>query len=357
MPDKNQQPWFGYDSAENSRLHDLRTVGRHMGENTTEYDTSTAGLTELQQYDQTWNPTGNPTQRGQGAYDYQHKEDYLGRTGADGSSVEAVYTRMMAQKAGPVHDLANYWSAVASSLHEIMMEVNRRGLQAQGFWTSPGAEVFLAMGPGAAMKSLSDWYQAAFLTANILAQLTVDMQREQGRITALRHEFDAEAKGLEDAVMARNKIKHIEELEGTPQQADYTRRVAAMTEKYTYQAQVIERAMADAYWDAYNGIAGTTPGIYEGPTNAVVAPPYKFKDIGNQPGVPSVGNVPMTPGTPGAPNPGAVEPTPPPPTKPFDPGADPVKPTDVVTPVPPAPPPVLTPPRRRHRRRRSFPRR
>ncbi|GAA0281523.1 hypothetical protein [Cryptosporangium japonicum] len=356
MPDKPQPPWFGYDSAENTRLDELRRQGRRMGENPTEYDTSQSVVPHLQEYDQTWNPTGNPTQRGQAAYDYQHKEDYLGRTGADGSSVEAIYTRMMGQKTGPVHDLANYWSTIASSLHEVVMEVNRRGTQAQGFWKSPGAEVFMAMGPGAAMKSASDWYQAAFLTANILAQLTVDMQREQGRITALLNEFDAEAKGLEDAVKARNKIENLEDLEGKPQQADYIRKLAAMTEKYTYQAQVIERAMGDAYWDAYNAMAGTTPGIYEGPTNAVVAPLYKFKDIGNQPGTPSVGSLPMTPGTPGAPPPGAGKPTPPPPAKPFTPGVGPGKPADVgnpapppppttpIGPVPPAPPPVVTPP-------------
>src|SRR4051794_9000162 len=158
--------YYGYVSGENDKLADLRRLGRHTGENLTKYGDETVGSEYFQDYEETYKPPGKPDERNtQATYDYYQKKDVYGRTGGSGSGIEAIYQRMMAQDPAKVQNLIDHWQQIATGLTAVIAEIKRKSDGVAKAWVSPGAKQFLALGPGAAMKSVADWQLAASQTA------------------------------------------------------------------------------------------------------------------------------------------------------------------------------------------------
>lgn len=345
--------YYGYSSADNSRLTDLRQFGRRTGENFTEYDDGSVGAGHFEGYKQTYKPPpgGDPNDPGSTNFDYWDKKDAYGRTGASGGGVEAIYHRIMAQDPAKVQALIDHWRGVAASLADVSDRITANTDKVGASWRSPGATQFMALGPGAALKSLSDWHLAALQTASALSVVHSALVDNQTTITAIYNEYLAEVKDYQK-VIGGTGIDGAQDIKGNKLgfSQRYTQYVAEIQQKYTYRAQVVESALGDAYWDGYSGVVGSTPGIYEGPTNAVAAPPGVFF-----PGSPGAGRPPAAP--PGVVPPG-LTPTAPPvapraappgaPGKPITPvrtAVTPVAPrlAAPVTPLPPVAPPATPP--------------
>ena len=111
------------------------------------------------------------------------------------------------------------------------------------------------------------------------------LETEQPKIQALYNEYKAEVGAYQDKI-AGTGIDSAEDIKGDEYgfSQRYTKYVAEIQQKYTYRAQAIESSLSGAYWDGYKGVVGSTPGIFEGPTNAVAAPPGVFMDAPNMPG-------------------------------------------------------------------------
>ncbi|MFB9323882.1 WXG100 family type VII secretion target [Cryptosporangium minutisporangium] len=332
--------YYGYSSGENEQLADLRVQGRRMGENFTEYGDSSVGSQHFQDYQQTYKPTGNPSESmTQESYDYYNKKDGYGRTGASGSGIEAIYKRIMGQKPEKVQALIHHWKTIAENLRTVGDTLKQQSDGVSKSWKSPGAQQFLALGPGAALKSINDWQEAADQTAAALGVVLSALTAKQAEIGRLYKQYldEVAAWHKELEIKGPEEVKNAEDL--------YTKHLAEMHQKYTYPAQVIESSLGDAYWDGYNGVVSSTPGIYEGPTNAVVAPPGLFLDAPTLPGGVPGGPAPVVP-------PGLTPPTPvnalnvkpPAPAPPIAPGKAPVGPVTPVVPVNATPPPPVAPP-------------
>ncbi|MFG1922430.1 hypothetical protein [Cryptosporangium sp. NPDC048952] len=336
--------YYGYDSADNTKLADLRYQGRHMGENFTEYGDSSVGSSHFEGYRQTYKPPsgGDPNDPSSTNYDYWSKKDAYGRTGASGDGVEAIYHRIMAQDPDKVQALMTHWRGVAEALSAVSDTIKAKTDGVSSKWQSPGASQFMALGPGAAMKSVNDWYLAAIQTAVALSVVHGSLIQNRALITALYNEYKAEVGAYQDKIGGTG-IDSARDIKGDKYgfSQRYTQYVAEIQQKYTYRAQVIESSLGDAYWDGYNGVVGSTPGIYEGPTNAVAAPPANALNL---PGFPGGG-----PGAPGAVPPGLAPSGPPvapnavapaPPAAPIAPGKAPVAPVAPVAPGGPGAGPV-----------------
>jgi hypothetical protein len=352
----NGNDYYGYNSAFNDKLTELRKLGRHTHENFTKYDTSD-GDSHFDQYQPTYklqgsDPGGRPSQAN---YDYRNKKDAYGRTGMSGSGVEAIYQRLMAQDPDKVQALIQHWEGIAKALGEVIHEIRTKSDGMSKSWVSPGAKQFLALGPGAAMKSVSDWQLSATNTATGLKHLHEDLVAQQAKIQQLYQQYTAEVGAYQAKIQnwktGKAGITGAQDLKNMPGHGEeiYTKKIAEVQSKYTWQAQVIESNLADAYWDSYNAVVGSTPGIYEGPTNAVVAPPALFVTPPNVPGGKPGGppppvlpgalsvHAPTAPGgKPGGPN-APVKPSVKAPVAPNAPLA-PVAPN---APVPPAAPSIL----------------
>ncbi|SHN75461.1 hypothetical protein [Cryptosporangium aurantiacum] len=331
--------YYGYDAADNDKLIELRHLGRRTGDNLTEYGDSSVGSDYFTDYEQTYKPTGKPTETmSQEGYDYFNKTDGYGRTGASGSGIEAIYKRIMAQNPGKVQALIDHWYGIAEALRSVMAEVKTKSDDVHKHWTSPGATQFLTLGPGAALKSLNDWQMAAAQTSMMLQLVLHDLQAKQTEIQTLYKQYTDEVATWHKEIELKGpeEVKNAEDL--------YAKHIADIHQKYTYPAQVIESKLADAYWDGYNGVVSSTPGVYEGPTNAVVAPPPL--GMPNMPGLPGAG-----PGAPTAIPPGLAPPTPvnpmtakpAPPTPPVAPGKGGLAPIGPLNPVNAGPPPPVAP--------------
>ena len=343
--------YYGYNSGYNDKLTELRQLGHHLGENLTKYDTPD-GASYFDDYQATYkpqnsNPNGRPSKAG---YDYHNKKDSYGRTGASGSGVEAIYHRLMAQDPDKVQALITHWQGIATALDDVMREIKTKSDGMSKSWVSPGASQFLTLGPGAAMKSVNDWQLSATSTATGLQHLYDALVAQQTKIEQLYQQYTNEVGAYQAKIQnlktGKTGITGVKDLKDMPGRfgETYTKEVAEIQSKYTWQAQVIESALADAYWDSYNAVAGSTPGIYEGPTNAVVAPPALFMKAPSLPGSPGAAPPPpVFPGAPSVPSPAALGVNPPAPPAPVNPGANPVAPV-VATPVAPqAPGPVAAP--------------
>jgi len=329
MPDD----YYGYNSASNERLKQLRFYERHMGENLTEYSTDNVGSDNLQGYERTYKPAGDPG-----------KNDGLSR---EGSGVEAIHQRIWGQNAESVRQLIGYWTSIASMLQGIAQDLKAKTDALGPHWVSPGATMFKTLGPGPTLKSLEDWRLGAYETAQALQTLYGELNQRQTEITALLEEyfadFDSTAAMLQKEVAsAEGKPSVTVDTMSAEHRQGYIKAMAGLQSEYTYRAQQIESALASAYWDAYSFTTRATPGIFEGPTNAVVAPMALDVTNPNVPGAPGApGAVP--PGLAGGPKVAAKPPAPAPPPKPVNPGAKPGAPVAPLDPVAPNPPTTPTP--------------
>ncbi|MCW6010071.1 hypothetical protein K1W54_36830, partial [Micromonospora sp. CPCC 205371] len=218
---------------------------------------------------------------------------------ADG--IEQIYDRIMSQDAIQIRQLAERWYQINQVLDDLRIRVRTAAMNlsnggdgdgGNGGWTGAGAKAFLARGPGATLKSIDDWEQAALANwqgANALADTIVARQAEmenlyqeyKSSMTSWSTRFfetrTDDIKTIDDippgSTIADNYITHMREAQGA----------------WHFQAQDIQYKMAREYWSVMSEkFAGGTATVYEGPTNAVM-PNMEFIARYKTPDVPNIG--------------------------------------------------------------------
>src|SRR5579859_5957647 len=267
--------------------------------------------------------------------------------------MEVINQRVMAQSSAQVRLAATQWAAVVALLEEIrdhlvqQTDFLRDGGDGHGpGWRSAAAAEFLKMGPGATLKSVHDWHEAAVANQQGLTQLATVIDNYQSY----------ETKGMEylylwylDAIYQAqdawlSTVKNYTELMGRPSQwpptpqmleqayqklergpkvlrDDFIDSVRRAAMEWAVKAQHLEYAMAQAYL----GVLGQyfhegSSTLFEGPQNAVDAPdkPFSVNLPAFTPTLPVL-PTPTLP-DPGTPDPGTLPGTPSPPTLDVPPG-------------------------------------
>jgi hypothetical protein len=329
-------PFFGYTTAGNTDLVRERRMAGHMGE-----------LNEVTHYPP---PPG-------GSADYTPSKDR-------NDSFEVIYKRVMAQDANQVDALAKQWERVVRVIENVFDSLTnaanglryggdgtRAGEDAQG-WQSDAADVFLARGPGATLKSLDDWRQAAHVNNTGLAALSAVIRKRQTEmgnlLTDYVKEYDRIVKFLYDEggpVYYHKRLDQLTEDEKGSYVGIIRRHLA---EEFDGKAQTLERSMAGDYWSVLlENLGGGSSTRSEGPSNAIHGDPSVFfpnPNVGNLPKIhPPVIHPPVI--HPPVIEPPVTDPTQDLPTLPD--GNHPTPPNVVLTPpvLPPVLPlPVVTPP-------------
>ncbi len=320
---------FGYDPLTNPTLIQQRQLARKFGEPPNRYPDIPGSGT----YDPTLNPSDKRYTNPSGAT----KQADAARVGAD--TIEVIRQRIMAQSAPATLALAASWSSLATQLDTIKSAILAAGttLSDGGAgtgtgWQSPAASAFLARGPGAAMKSLTDWSNAATANATGLGHLATVITNHQTQMQTLWQQYvaamaavEAQALKPQSTVVTTGKGGgYVLQKQPTPDSVVAAMRQAAH-DHWNAQAQQLEFAMAQGYWDVViSGLNTGSATVYEGPVDAVAPNPNALFGLGGVPGLP--------PGVPGA---AGARPTAP--TAPGAPGAPPAAPA---LGTPPAAPPV-----------------
>lgn len=348
--------YFGYSTNRNTRLLDLWETGRRMGE-------------DLRHY---------PPRQGDGPPGWTRDPSNLNlndedarRSWSNNNSVELIYDRVMAQNPEDVERMGAQWQKLADALGALADRIRliANGLRYGGDgspdgtgWTGAGADAFLARGPGATIKSLDDWTEAAQINADG-AMLLADSIRHHQEIFQRRYQEyqDAMIAARDEWWRSSDAPGGQPNLENLAQQPPEIRQsfveyLRGREAQYREEFQRLQYSMAEQYRTDLRSVNGGRATIYEGPRDAV-REDYKFiigamtpsppglspPGIGATPGVPpppTAPVVPPAPTPPGTPNPGATPPAASPavPVAPAvpDPGA-PAAPAVPVAPVPVAP--------------------
>jgi hypothetical protein len=290
-----EEDYFDYSTATNQRLQENRRMARRMGE-------------EISRYTPPPNTSAYPDPTTNFQDENLERTDEVERL-ANAETIEKIRKRVMAQDPTVVRQLAWQWYEVNLVLDDARTRVLdastklREGKDGKGGWTGAGAETFLALGPGATIKSIDDWEQAAIDNWLGLLALAGVMEDRRGEMERLYTEyknhmvqFDADLRGD----MTDQEIKD-EDLED-----EYIDLLRTEAEKYHQRAQTLQYNMAQDYYRVMReDLAGGTATVYEGPTDAVVPNPafiqrYMMNQFGapniNRPniGSPNVGNPNIT---------------------------------------------------------------
>ena len=290
--------YFGYTSASNTQLSNLRMMQHHVGEDLIHYpqsQTSTSGYTPTPN----WKDPKYTEESDYKKYDQNFKDQ-----AAD--TIEKVRYRIMGQDVVQIDALSQQWFAIVMIIENlgdsIFNEATalRNGGNGGAAWTGPASDAFLSRGPGAALKSLDDWKSAAVTNWLGLSYLSSTVVDHQSRMTDLYDRYKAAM------VTAANEFGG-----GDPQARDaepdmYVRWLRKSAEPWHAQAQDLEYSMAQGYWQVINShLNGGSGTIFEGPTNAVKPdpkfmgpPPPTLPNLGTPP---NLGQLPPTPKLPNLP--------------------------------------------------------
>jgi hypothetical protein len=264
--------YYGYTSGTNTQLTRLRQLARHTGDDVTHYTPA-----DTSRYYADYTPTYTPSKHDDHPY---YSSDDPKQAG-----IEKIYKRVMAQKAGKVLELVGQWKAIRQSLADMSDHIGTVTDKLAPQWQSSGGDLFRSMGPGATLKSLDDWTKAADVNIHGFTVLAGVITKHQGEMTKLWSEYTAsQAQYKSDFLAGKNypyvKISQADfdtlhqNTPDAPLFADYMFGLKNQENEYAYRAQVIESNMAKGYFDvATSGLNGSTATTYEGPTNAVLAPP------------------------------------------------------------------------------------
>lgn len=312
---------YGYSTGTNKQWRELAYIGHHTGEDLTHYERP-----DTSQFYANYTPTYKPP-----AHDYE--------TTGTHDSIELIYPRVMAQKSDAAMQISNHWLAVYQTLEALGEQIQVNTDLTTLTWQSNGADVFRSRGPGATLKSIEDWKQAATVNASGLAYLSGQIDSRQSDMRALWNQYLAATSNFRSQVFQEADVSSVEELQALGKDARinsmYVSGLKAIEDEYAYRAQQIEAAMAADYTDvAGPKLAGGTAGVFEGPSDAVMTsagqPPPPLPP--SAPGAPGGG--PVVPGVPAVAPPRAPSAAPP---RPGAPSGAPPAPPKAPGAVPPAP--------------------
>ncbi|MEH1130092.1 hypothetical protein [Micromonospora sp. CPCC 206061] len=280
--------YFGYSTATNEQLTEARRMAARMGEDIRHYPPPTSGeyIEPTPDFRKKYGGGQTPGEETRAFY-------------ADG--IEQIYDRIMSQDAVQIRQLAERWYQINQVLDDLRIRVRTAAVNLSdggdgdggtGGWTGAGAKAFLARGPGATLKSIDDWEQAALANwqgANALADTIVARQAEmenlyeqyKSSMTSWSSRFfetrTDDIKTIDDippgSTLADNYITHMREAQGA----------------WHFQAQDIQYKMAREYWSVMSEkFTGGTATVYEGPSDAVM-PNMEFIARYKTPNVPNIG--------------------------------------------------------------------
>ncbi|MFD0818262.1 hypothetical protein ACFQ0D_08010, partial [Micromonospora zhanjiangensis] len=280
--------YFGYTPGGNERLRRNNFIARHMGEDMSHYPPVESGG-EYPGDTINWD---DPKLSG------QQKENENSLLAND--SIEKIRKRMLAQDPTAMYGLADKWFRVIQVIEDIRERVRNAALGLKnggdgtpgnnGGWRGQGANAFLARGPGATLKSLEDWHDAAY--SNWMGTLTLAqaIPTHQGKINELYEQY-------KQAMVSYSKdwLKHygledkkVEDLSGEMKD-QYVTDLKNLESWWSIQARQIQFGMAKEYHSVMNGeLRGGSSTVYEGPTDAVMPDPNFLAKI-IAPTVPNVG--------------------------------------------------------------------
>lgn len=257
--------YFGYTSAGNAQLNDLRKWSRHTGEDLLRYPPS--------QTSQDYTPTPNwKDPKYEQEPDYKKYEQNWKDQAAD--TIEKIRYRIMGQDVGQIDALSQQWFAIVMIIENLGDNIFdkatalRTGGNGGGAWTGPASDAFLARGPGAALKSLDDWKSAAVTNWLGLSYLSSTVVDHQSKMADLYDQYKAAM------VQVSNEFGG-----GDPQvRADnpdgYVTLLREKAQLWHQKAQDLEYSMAQGYWQVINShLNGGSGTIFEGPTDAVKPDP------------------------------------------------------------------------------------
>jgi hypothetical protein len=283
--------YYGYVPGSAERVRQAGWIQRHMGDDITHYPDIGEGS-----YEQTPKP---PETYSGGA---EETRDIMR------NSIEMIRKRILGQSYEMVQDAANGWRDIADYLTNLSLQIRGQSdaLRAGGGsedpgWTSPGAEAFMARGPGATMMSIDDWAEAAQVNYDGLSSLATHIAIHHGKMKDLWDDYLAgivraakwffydkvqnssyayDMDGLPARVDDQNDI-NVEAWQNAIDrsdppifldwQAEYVDALKEEEVRWTLQAQQLEYEMGQKYWQVMgHELNGGSSTVFEGPEDAVV---------------------------------------------------------------------------------------
>lgn len=265
------EEYFGYTTASNTQLNENRRLAARMGEDIRYYPPPQDG-----------GDYPDPT------IDWDNRNPYADADDDDperiaaeaNDSVERIYKRIMALNSEAVRAVAHQWWNVWRTLDDVGERVlqyatllKEGGGNGDKGWTGAGAEAFLARGPGATLKSIDDWRNAAVQNALGSSALADQIDTYQGRIKDYFEQYKSEMIAKQNEMLSYYAVANLSELneyydeEARGYFVDEMR--AASLEKAA-GARAIQSEMAAAFRQVmWEDFAGGRETVYEGPTDAV----------------------------------------------------------------------------------------
>ncbi|GAA4728319.1 hypothetical protein [Phytohabitans rumicis] len=295
--------YFGYTPSQNEDLMENRRMARRMGEDISHYPPP-------QGDDQYIDPTPNfEKQFGDSLKPGDETRAYYA------NGIEDIYKRIMSQDPVVLHRLADQWW----QLHDVLQDLRSRVLNAaknlkeggdgeggKGGWTGAGADAFLARGPGATLKSIDDWEQAAFNNWMGTLALASAMSQRRGEMERLYQQYKDSMVSMssmwldnpQNADIDGKKYSSINAIPKGSYQADnYITWMRNAQLGWHYKAQKIQYDMAQDYWRTMSeDYAGGRATVYEGPGDAVLPNPefiarYGMPNFGPPPKIQTPTNI------------------------------------------------------------------
>ncbi|WP_207386239.1 hypothetical protein, partial [Protofrankia symbiont of Coriaria ruscifolia] len=267
--------YFGYTTSGNDRLMEAWRMAARMGEDIRYYPPVDSG-----QYIEPTVNWDDPHFNNQDAENAAYKND----------TIERIYKRIMAQDAGVVYQLGEQWYKVVLVIDDLIGRVLKaaNGLKHGGDgspgnrdgWTGAGADSFLRRGPGATLKSLDDWRNAAVKNWIGTWSLSYAITRHKSKMDELWKQYEgAMVQASHDwwerhgnAYYFQDRPQTLDTLENGPthEKESYVDYLRTMSNMWNERAQKIQWEMAREYWQIMGEeLAGGRGEVYEGPSDAV----------------------------------------------------------------------------------------
>lgn len=269
--------YFGYTTAGNEDLMESRRMATRMGEDIRYYPPPQGDTNYIE-------PTPNFAEKFEGGLSpgEETREYYA-------NGIEQIYKRVMSQDPVVLHQLADQWFELNQVLDDLRTRVLKAatnlkeggdGAGGNGGWTGAGADAFLARGPGATLKSIDDWEQAAFQNWMGTLALASAMSQRRGEMAQLWREYK-EGMVSHSQMWLDNAMNY--DPDGRPYSSpDAIPKGSYDAESYItwmrqgqlawhHKAQKIQWDMAQDYWSTMSeDFAGGRATVYEGPRDSVM---------------------------------------------------------------------------------------
>jgi len=304
MASNTDDPYFGYTSTGNKQLTQMQQLQHHVGEDLMHYPE--ADTSKLPQYEPTinWADSKYSDDKGNSI-----KSDYTRQAGAD--TIEVINRRFASQSPEEVDKLQDQWFKVSMVIENLRDSITNEAQALAKTWKGDGANAFLMRGPGAAAKSLDDWYSCAITNSLGLIYLASTIRDYRAQMDVLYAKYKSDMVSFSNGWPSNihhsraDYYKYQGSDDPKKDHADqYLSDLRDHAEQWNVQARALQYSMAHEYWQVINEhLNSGSSTVYEGPTDAVMADPKLLLNVPsvpnvNVPNVPSVPNVPTVPNVP-----------------------------------------------------------